>query len=484
MDAKNYGNERFRIYYGSYQGVEKFAVNELYKVVQQYIPYLLTIKDSKEKEDLVDYFPIVVGTIETNEILKELYDKGLFVPETSKEGFSIKVCDSPFANNKKVIILQGADPNGVIYAVRDFEHRYVENKLKYNGYHYSKKYQPFLDPMLDFEYSSYPKIANRGLWSWGHAVYDYRNYIDNMSKWKMNNLILWNDHVPINAKEIVDYAHERGIKVIWGYSWCWGEVVDPNNKEELDKWTDYAIKTYEEQYLPLNSDGIYFQAFTEIEETEIGGRLVAELVTDWVNYISQKLLDRHPDLWIQFGLHASSIKDYYKKLNIIDKRVSIVWEDCGGFPYFYDPEKIDDFSKTYEYTKNIVSLRGREERFGAVLKGHTVLNWKEFEHQKGIIVMGESKKERIKKKTKDVEFFWKHSQAYWITQSKELKDILTLVADTNQDYTLISMLVEEGMWEEKCYFSAVFQAEMMWNPNVDVNKLIEMISHCYDCVML
>jgi hypothetical protein len=75
----------------------------------------------------------------------------------------------------------------------------------------------------------------------------------------MNLITIWNDFVPLNAKEIVKYAHDRGIKVVWGYSWCWGEEVNPTDEKELEKWTDRVFKTFEEQYLQTGATVYIFR---------------------------------------------------------------------------------------------------------------------------------------------------------------------------------------------------------------------------------
>lgn len=53
-------------------------------------------------------------------------------------------------------------------------------------------------------------------------IYDYQGYIDHMCDCKLNTLIIWNDYVLLNAAEVVAYAHAHDVKVIFGFSWCWG----------------------------------------------------------------------------------------------------------------------------------------------------------------------------------------------------------------------------------------------------------------------
>lgn len=41
-------------------------------------------------------------------------------------------------------------------------------------------------PLPDFELNSRPAVKNRGIWTWGHVIYDYRSFIDNMVMLKLN----------------------------------------------------------------------------------------------------------------------------------------------------------------------------------------------------------------------------------------------------------------------------------------------------------
>lgn len=42
-----------------------------------------------------------------------------------------------------------------------------------------------------------------------------------MACMRLNQLTLWNDHLPLNAADIIAYAHSYGIEVIWGFAWGW-----------------------------------------------------------------------------------------------------------------------------------------------------------------------------------------------------------------------------------------------------------------------
>ncbi|HOJ12593.1 MAG TPA: hypothetical protein PK733_18670, partial [Clostridiales bacterium] len=98
MDAKSFKGNRWIIISGKYEGVEKYAVDELYKLVQQHVPYILTVyagstaseglkdelkedlrEDLREglKSDLKNYNIIFIGTEESNEYIAGLLKDGI-----------------------------------------------------------------------------------------------------------------------------------------------------------------------------------------------------------------------------------------------------------------------------------------------------------------------------------------------------------------------------------------------------------------------
>ena len=485
MDYTNYGENRWELCCGEYSGVEKEAIDRLYGLVQSYVPYILTLRmmSGKILLDSHNKNRVVVGTLQSNPLLKELADNGFYKPELCAEGYSIKTAPDPENKALDITVLQGADPSGVLYAVADYERYAIRNRETYHGYHYNKKYLPFVDRALSFERCSAPKIEHRGLWSWGHVIYDYMKYIDHMCECKLNTLILWNDYIPVNAADIVCYAHAHAVKVIWGFSWCWGEKVNPTDPEDLNKCTRFVLDTYENQYRTVGCDGIYFQAFTETTDTKIDGESISDLVIRWVKYISDRLYERYPDIWIQFGLHTTSIREECSKFSAIDSRMSIVWEDAGEFPYAYDPAKNQDFNKTLHYTKELLCLRGQQERFGAVFKGFTVLNWDRFEHQKGSHIVGKASRPFMESRTREKDFYWRYAAPYWIQQAPELQRLLQAIAAAPINDRLITALVEDGMWESKLHISVQILAELLWNPDTDLTELIKVLFHdCRDCL--
>lgn len=61
----------------------------------------------------------------------------------------------------------------------------------------------FLNKLPDYYNASAPKVKTRSIFTWGNPINDDRAYIDNMARLRLNQLIIWNDYAPINAKDVV-----------------------------------------------------------------------------------------------------------------------------------------------------------------------------------------------------------------------------------------------------------------------------------------
>jgi len=457
------------------------ALYDLYGIIDAYLPYPLAVscEDDKPASEYAENL-IILGTASNGSTIKKLAEDGFFTPAEKSEGYAIKAAASPFGDeSKQCIVICGTDDAGLLYGVHAFDRRYIRNVLKYNGYHFNHRYQPFVEPCLPFDVTTSPKIDKRGIWTWGHMIYDYRAYLKNMSTLGMNLLVMWNDSVPINAREILSEAHKRGIKIYWGFSCSWGEKVDPNDPADTEKWTKRVLDTYRSQYAPLGGDGIYFQAFTETSAKDIGGKPIAQLVTDWANAICSALHGEFPTLDIQFGIHATSIGESYGTLAGIDDNVAVMWEDCGGFPYSYDPghSAIPNAGKALDYTRSLARLCGDRTKFAAVLKGFTVLDWSHFQHYHGDVVVGEASESFLKQRTEFKKFTWQYVRPYWMNGAKQLKQYMKTVAEAGIRETAITALIEDGMFECHVDPCVMLYAEMMWDWDRDTDALIAEVTH-------
>jgi hypothetical protein len=116
------------------------------------------------------------GTPASNRYIAQCIKNGLISAPDKKEGYTIKVCQSIFCPGKQMMVLAGADANGVLYAVRDFEHYYAD-PTHYFGYRwFHKPFRPMYERMPEFETSSAPAIEYRGIWGWGTHIRDYKAF--------------------------------------------------------------------------------------------------------------------------------------------------------------------------------------------------------------------------------------------------------------------------------------------------------------------
>ncbi len=478
MAYQDYGAVRWKLFFGSDESsaVLKKAIEETYGAVRSFLPYILTVCQSEEDIGENDNV-IFVGTLKSNPALLKLAALGFYTPQNRREGFSICVGASlrPVAAERTDIVIQGADDVGTLYGVYTFETAYLDTKLKYYGYHYETRLRPFIDPCPAFTLSEAPAIANRGLWTWGHRIFDYRNYFENMARCRMNTVIIWNDFVPLNARDMVACAHGLGIKVIWGYSCAWGEnvKVDPTNEEEMNNWSRRVLETYDKEYLPVGGDGVYFQGFTETTATEVGGVPIADLIAKWINRVTAALKQAHPDLYVQFGIHASSIRENWDRLRL-SADVTPVWEDCGGFPYHYDP-RTGNASQALAYTENLLGLAGKGGRFGTVLKGFTVLKWKQFEHYRGDIIAGVTDPVACREYRKTQDFYWRFVEPYWIYHLEDLKRYCRAVTGAELSDAVVTALVEDGAFEVAVPRAVALLGEVLWNWQTETEEILERV---------
>lgn len=468
--------QRWQIICGSYAGKEAIAVELLHRIVSEYTDYVIPIHTADSVDESRP--AIVIGTPESNPLIAGFLEKGVLELPRHSEGYTLKSVRNP--KGVQLLLIGARDSQGLLYAVQDFSDRYLVT-CQESGTHNVYFRKLFSGDMPELSMTSVPAIRERAIWTWGYVIYDYRKFLDNMVRLKLNTLVCWNDCAPLNGAEIVSYAHDRGIKVIWGYSWGWGvELGDITKEETLLEWERRAVEVYEQDYAPLGGDGIYFQSFTETEAQELNGVPIADTVTLWVNRISSSLLERFLELNIQFGLHATSVTSRLDAIRAIDSRVTIVWEDAGAFPYHYLPQKVENLEETLSLSEKISSLRAADEKFGVVFKGMTTLDWTRFEHHEGPFLLGERSVRSKAAKTAERAADWKLLQAYWLRNADAMHKVVSLLNQKkNGDYSA-QLLIEDGMLEEKIFFPAAVAASLLWNTDRKMEDLLCETALCPD----
>lgn len=270
--------------------------------------------------------------------------------------------------------------------------------------------------------------------------------------------------------------------MLWGYAWGWidgcGNVRDVSD-ETLKKLKESVIEQYEKIYAPLGADGIYFQSFTERNDEYIGGRLIAEAVTTFVNDTAGELLKRYPCLKLQFGLHAQSVHDRLSEIAKVDKRVEIVWEDGGEFPFGYRAivdEK--EFEKTLSFVEDILYLRGLDAPTGIMFKGFMTLDWTKFVYQSGPFILGENALE-VEEHDKKLRLgAWRKFRADWLRYGEYAVKFARRILEITNGKVNLCMA---GMFDGGIWFPEALCAEIFWNPEADFDELVQTVA-ARECV--
>ena len=464
--------KKFAVMYGRVESaVQRRAIEILSRTLLDHVGAYPACLPSDKGLDFEEYRCIYVGTKQTNDYIREHSTVTL----THAEEYHIKV-----VNADETVIIEGSDDNGVLYGCVDFYNRYIVGLQYVDDVRYCV---PAFDGrrLADFECTSYPSVKNRGLWTWGHVIYDYRGYIDHMVKLKMNTLIIWNDYAPLNAADLVRYAHENGVKIIWGFAWGWDAdekritAQTLRDRSSMERSRE-ILALYERDYAQLGGDGIYFQSFTEFDKDVIEGCVIAELVTEFVNRTASLYYEKHPELEILFGLHATSVKEKLDYIQNVDPRICIVWEDCGAFPFAYVPRQLDTFDETAALIERIAVLRGKEDRFGVVTKSFTNLDWSKFSHLGGPVCLGNCSKAFKERTLADRKKFWKYMQAYWMTNADKALSMVRLMARAKDGDLYVTPLVEDGMFEAHLPFALALYSEMLWDAEGDVKDIMTRVA--------
>lgn len=470
MEKRNW-----KIIYTSYEGMEKKAVELVSKemgamILREKDIYTIYVLPCEQvKNAAVDKNAVVIGLYDENEIIRRYIKKD----EIKKDGYVVKVMDNPENTELKLVLITANDAQSLYYGAVDFVDDYLSDATPVDHRPIRIYGEMFDFKLPDYYNSSAPKVKKRTVFTWGHPINDYKNYIENMARLKLNQVIIWNDFIPINSKEIVEYAHEYGIEVIWGFAWGWSTNCNNIDLDALDKLAEDIVKQYENEYLGMG-DGIYFQSFTELNADKIGDRLISEVVADFVNVVSGKLLEKYPDLFIQFGLHATSVKDHLEFIAKVDKRVEIIWENCGAFPYWGDPLVVNDehFEKTIEFNDKIIALR-KEGSFGMLFKGFLTLDWIDrFAHQEGPFILGMANDTLIEKDREMVKPMWRYFQTGYMKNGEYAYRMAKHIADNAPEVTLgMAGQFAGGIW-----FAEALCAQIFWECDKPYDEIFEKVS--------
>ena len=474
----------WKIIYNDYSGIKAKAIDLVSRELGAHLNrdsgvFTLHVLPCIKTEEVPDCNVVVIGEYDDNAIIRKYVKK----EEIPQDGYVVKVVENPENSILKIAVITGDTPAAVFYGAVDFvDDFFVHTTPMHGGLKMANEIFNHRD-LKNYESISAPKFKTRSIFTWGQPILDYRNYIENMARLKFNQIIIWNDIIPLNANDVVDYAHEFGIEIIWGYAWGWRRrCADPEYLKQimsdLPALKQRVIDEYVEKYSKIKGDGIYFQSFTELREEKIGGKVIAETVMEFVNDTADAMLKIKPDLHIHFGLHATSVREKMEYIAKVDPRIEILWEDCGSFPYNYDPSAVNEtfFEETCSYTDDLINLR-EVNPLGLVYKGMMTMDWERFESQAGPYVMGMESAEIIKHDEEMMQPIWKMFQAEWMRYGKYAYDITNRVLE--QTGGNVNMC-QAGTLSGPIRYPLAMAAQLFWDPTIDYEVLVERVAkrHC------
>ena len=450
--------------------IQKRALEILSATLFDYTKEYPVCLPASEGMDISDFRAIVIGTRSSNCLIPTDAE-----PLCKPEEYRMTV-------RENIAVIEGFDDAGALYGAVDFYDRYIlPNEHPGDADRFCVNFFE-KDSLPAFSYRSAPTVQSRGLWTWGHVIYDYKGYLDNMMRLKMNRIIIWNDFLPVNARDITEYAHARNIKVIWGFAWLWDTDCARFDMHSLMEESEGIFRKFEQEFDANSLDGIYFQTFTELDREHIGGVLIAEAAANFVNHTASLFYEKYPDMELEFGLHARSVKKRLEFIRAVDPRIRIVWEDCGSFPFSYLPNDVQDFDKTADLVRKITVLRGENDRFGAVTKGLVKLDWLSFKHSEGAHVIGVSTK-RMKHERIDIKApIWKYIQANWIAYADKAYEMVRIMRDCKREDLCIYALVEDGVFGENIMWPVALYAEILWNCDAPLREIMTTTAMKHDTV--
>lgn len=467
----------WKIIYNKYSGASKRAIDLLSKeagklLIREEMVYSIYILPCEKEGCEVSKCAFFVSLYDESPMIRKYVNPD----EVPEGGYTVKVIRNPEDEEGSFVFLTARDERSLFYSVVSFLDDYIPINAPARGANYMMD-KIFDEPLPEYSYSEVPDHKIRSIFTWGHSISSYREYIDNAARTKYNEIIIWNDYIPINIDEIIEYAHSYGISIVLGYSWGWREIGNKATvitEETIENLKKLIVKTYREQYAPVKCDGIYFQSFTERKEDRVGGKLISELVTDMVNDVADKLWEITPDLRLIFGLHASSVTNHLDQIARINPKIEILWEDCGSFPFDYASrvKTEEGYVETLAFVKKILELRDGKG-VGFAFKGTMMLDWSKKVGQRGPYVMGENAHEiadhdrRLRAKA------WRKFAADWMCNGDRVHQMMKYINDNQLSDTT---MCNAGTFDGGIYLPFALCAEMFCRLDEEYPKILQRVA--------
>ena len=460
----------WKILYSGSTPVEMRALEFLYGEMGNFmlrdwgVYALYTMACEKASAALPDQNAAVIGCISDNPLLQ----KFIRPDEVPAHGYRIRKAVNPDFPDKELILIAGSEPAAVLYGVITFVDDILPQSAKSDGNGVVSDISICALPLPETDLAEAPGFAVRSVFTWAHPIGNMYEYFRNMARLKFNRVYMWNEFPPVNAAEVVEYAHSWGIEIFWGFAWGWSPNCTETDVSNIEAMKQNILQEYYSVWAKLPGDGIYFQSFTEMWQRELNGRLVADCVVELVNSIAAELLTAQPELKIVFGLHASSVKDDLDIIARCDERLEILWEDCGHFP-FNRVKKAPTPEEDREFVRKLIA---QKHSMGLAYKCQLTQAWVNFAHQAGSYVLGHN---GSKMQTNDLEVVassWNFYKALWHEYGTIAYDLTRMIRQTGG--TAIEMNVAAQL-NGPIHWPTAMTAELFWNSDRPFNEIIRRV---------
>ena len=367
----------------------------------------------------------VLGTLENNGVLRR-YLKSADVP---KGGYRVKTIAE---KDRDLVLIAGDSCREVLWGAADFLTFGLAALRPDLGNHLSYFEDVFLrggnrlgtlgnGRTNLYDVARAPETKVRSVFTWGHPIDDYRAYIRNLARLRINRLYLWNNYPVLNAREIVDYAHSWGVEVFWGFAWGWGLDCAKLAERNPDGVAESILKEWRTVWRDVPGDGIYFQTFTECGDQPLAnGESIAARAVKLVNRVAARMFEEKPSQKIVFGLHASGVKAHLSEIAATDPRLEILWEDTGYFPYNANgriggrPIPADEGEAL---TWKVLTNDRRE--VGIVWKFQMIQDWTNWTYQEGPFLLGVTSRKTYDDDVAIQSRIWRNYDLPWIERFRE-----------------------------------------------------------------
>ena len=402
---------------------------------------------------------IAIGTPENNPVVARYLKPG----DVPDGGYVVKAFSD---GDRNIAVIAGSDDQNVLWAAVDFVDDAMPALRPFRGNGLKFAADPFVKGWLwgkpgcedgairYYESRRAPKTKVRSVFTWGHPIDDFRGYFRNMARMKINRVYLWNNEPPLNAKEVVEWAHSWGIEVFWGFAWGWDTHREKTAAMPNEEIVAKTLAEWRDTWSRLPGDGIYFQTFTEMRMKEVGGEPVARKAVRCVNEIADAILADRPDLKIVFGLHATSVRDHLDEIEKTDPRLEILWEDTGAFPYGYwvktTPETDDEFNRR---------LISGDRLSGIVYKWLMIQDWNKFTFQQGPYLLGVASRRTCEDDERIQSELWQNFTVDWAEKGRRAYETVRMVQDRGADVELNIAAQLNG----PIHYPTAFAAELFWS---------------------